>query len=117
MKTTRSTMRSVCPQTENRRYTSTEPALLPIILVGHVGPCRTDTDGFGCYPNRAADIVRSSKEPRWPLPARASSWPWRMTYLVSVPCAPPGLRADVAVATFKEELKRVCDRNHILVEV
>src|SRR5215467_11001697 len=33
---------------------------LPIILVGHVGPCRSDTDGFGCYPIRAADIVGPS---------------------------------------------------------
>src|SRR5262249_20388336 len=31
---------------------------LPIILVGHVGPCRTDTDRFGCYPSRVADTVR-----------------------------------------------------------
>src|SRR5262245_28526693 len=36
------------------------PALLPIILVGHVGPCRSDTDGFGCYPTRVADIVGPS---------------------------------------------------------
>src|SRR5262249_31725677 len=33
---------------------------LPIILVGHVGPCRSDTDGFGCYPIRVADIVGPS---------------------------------------------------------
>src|SRR5262245_21345081 len=33
---------------------------LPIILVGHVGPCRSDTDGFGCCPTRVADIVGPS---------------------------------------------------------
>src|SRR6266478_8917544 len=45
MKTTRSTVRSVCPQTENRRYTSTEPALCRSFLLamsGHAGPIQID---------------------------------------------------------------------------
>src|SRR5215472_2373358 len=45
MNTTRSTVRSVCPQTENRRYTSTEPALCQSFLLatlGHAGPIQMD---------------------------------------------------------------------------
>src|SRR5258708_7152887 len=45
MKTTRSTVRSVCPQTGNRRYTSTELALCQSFLLamsGHAGPIQID---------------------------------------------------------------------------
>src|SRR5215470_7848367 len=45
MNTTRSTAHSVCPQTENRRYTSTEPALCQSFLLatlGHAGPIQMD---------------------------------------------------------------------------
>src|SRR6266481_3017781 len=91
-------MRSVYPQTENRRYTSTEAALLPIILVGHVGPCRTDTDGFACCPSRVADIVPPSGcTAEWPAHVLASE---RLSRLC-------GLR---------RERKKSCDGNHNLVE-
>src|SRR5215831_4484545 len=45
MKTARSAVRIVCPQTENRRYTSTEPALCRSFLLatlGHAGPIQMD---------------------------------------------------------------------------
>src|SRR5262245_58858093 len=59
---TRCTVRSVLLQPE---FPETREQIicgraLPIILVCHVGPCRSDTDGFGCYPTRVADIVGPS---------------------------------------------------------
>src|SRR5262249_36463292 len=122
MNTTRSTVRSVCPQTETRRYTSTESALCQSFLLatlGHAGPIQMD---LGVTPlmyrisrGQAVALLNGRRACRADLNVgnRASDGGCGEQKSRDDRCQPELQMSQLQ--GLRRRQKRVCDRNHILV--